>query len=284
MKFLVFTCALLALVSSMNTVAPAQSFAGTWSIGPTDAAGKVELRMEYRSANGNDTWSESEDVPISELHGLSMTDLRSNGRKSFSINEDAGQFSAQGIFSAGQGGGTWTFVPNASFTAELRRRGIGTPTAEQQFQLAMGRFKLTTLDALLRTGFQRPTTSDLVSMVAHGVSAEYVAAMKGLSFDPKTVAALITLRDHGVTPQFLKRLASAGYASLNPAQAQQMVDHGVTGDYVDGLRRLGYRPSVDDLVRLVDHGVTIAFLQRMRSHGYTHLSVDELIRLRDHGF
>ena len=284
MRFLVFTCALIALVSSLTTAAPAQAFAGTWSIAPTDAVGKVQLRMDYRSANGNDTWSESEDVPISELRGLSMADVRSSGRKTFSINQDAGQFIAEGVFSAGQGGGTWTFVPNASFAAELRRRGIGSPTTQQQFQLAMGRFKFTTLDALLRSGFQRPTTGDLVSMVEHGVSEQFVAAMKGLSFDPRTVAALITLRDHGVTPQFLKRLANAGYANLNAAQAQQMVDHGVTGDYVDGLRRLGYRPSVDDLVRLVDHGVTIAFLQRMRSHGYTHLSVDELIRLRDHGF
>jgi hypothetical protein len=284
MKFLVFTCALIALVSSVSAAGRAQAFAGTWSITPSDAAGKVQLRMDYRSANGNDTWSESEDIPISELRGLSMSDVHSNGRKTFSISQDAGQFSAEGVFSGGQGGGTWTFVPAPSFAAELRRRGIGPPTAQQQFELAMGRFKLTTLDALLRNGFQRPTSGDLVSMVEHGVSTDYVAAMKGLSFDPKTVAGLITLRDHGVTPQFLKRLASAGYANLNPAQAQQMVDHGVTGDYVDGLRRLGYHPTVDDLVRLVDHGVTIAFLQRMRSHGYTHLSVEDLIRLRDHGF
>jgi hypothetical protein len=258
LKRVVFSCALLLVLSLMTAVARADSYSGTWSVGPSSKAGQVHLRLQYRrvDANGNEEWDESGDVALSKLQGLNSSDLRSNGeRKNFSVVEDAGTFRAEGTFSGGQGGGPWTFVPSSTFGDELRRRGIAAPSEKEQFQLAMGRFKLSTLDALLRSGFDRPSVSDLVTMCEHGVSDDYVNAMKGLRFSHKSVSELIRLRDHGV---------SLGY--------------------IAGLQRLGYRPSPEDLIRLVDHGVSVSFIESMRIHGYTHLSVDELIRLRDHGF
>ncbi len=191
-------------------------------------------------------------------------------------------------------------------------RGIGAPTEKQQFELAVGRFKLATVDTLLRSGFQRPSVDDLVNMVEHGVSDNYVNAMKGLRIDPKTVGELIRmrdhgvsanyaadmmrrapqlssedlieLRDHGVSSRYMEALTNAGYGNVQPSQAERLMDHGVSREYLAGLRQLGYHPSVEDLVRLADHGVSISFIDRMRTHGYTHLTVDDLIRLRDSGF
>lgn len=287
----------------MSTVARAEQFSGTWSITPADKAGQVHLRIEYRhsDANGDEEWDESRDVPAPQMHG-----------GSFTLSRDAGDFNAQGSFSGGHGGGTWTFVPNRNFASELRKRGVGAPTDKQQFQLAMGAFKLATLDTLLQSGFQRPNVDDLVRLSEHGVSDEYVNAMKGLRFSPKTAAELVRLRDHGVSPayaadmlkrapqltaedlvelrdhgvttEYMQALAQGGYGNVSPSDAERMMDHGVSRNYLAGLHRLGYHPSPDELVRLVDHGVSVAFIERMRSHGYSRLSVDDLIRLRDHGF
>ncbi len=309
-----FICALLLIVSLMRANAHTENFAGTWSISPSDKPGEVRLRMEYRrsEAGDNESWSESNDVPIAQLHGLTFNDIRTGGNKAFIIVQDAGQFRADGSFSGGQGGGTWTFAPSGTFASALAQRGVGTPTDKEQFQLAMGRFKLSTLDTLLRKGFQRPSPGDLVAMVEHGVTGDYVDAMSGLRIEPKTVGELIRLqdrgvdaryaadmlrrapqlsaedlvelRDHGVSSEYMQALADGGYGNVVPSQAERMMDHGVGHDYVRALRRLGYHPNVDDLVRLVDHGVSVSFIERMRSHGYTHLSVDDLIRLRDHGF
>lgn len=258
MKRAVFSCALLLVLSLMSSAARAESFSGTWSITPGDKAGQVDLRVQYHRADafGNEEWDESGEVPISDLHGVTAADLHANGaRKAFTIVQDGGAFRADGTFSAGAGAGTWQFEPSGAFRDELQRRGVGSPSEKQQFQLAMGRFKLATLDALLSSGFERPSVGDLVAMSAHGVNDEYVNAIKGLRFSPKTVSELVRMRDHGVSHS-----------------------------YIVGLQHLGYRPSVDDLVRLVDHGVSVSFIERMRMHGYTRLSVDELIRLRDHGF
>lgn len=246
LRFAASLCALLLVLSLSSGAARADSYSGTWTITPSSTPGQVHLELRYRhvESNGTQEWDESHDVPVPRVR---------NG--SFVISSDAGDFDAQGTFTGMQGGGIWTFAPNPAFAAQLGRRGVDKPSDKQQFELAMVDFRLSTLDALLASGFQRPGVSDLARMAEHGVSSDYVAQLRGVQFSDKTVASLVRMHDHGVTPQFMQ-----------------------------GLQRLGYHPSADELVRLVDHGVSVAFIQRMRSHGYTNLSADDLIRLRDHGF
>ncbi len=315
MKRTAFACATLLVLSLMTANARAESFTGTWSIAPSTKPGEVDLELRYSRTGvfGSEQWDESEDTPISELRGISAADVRASGqRKSFTLAQDAGEFRADGTFNGGTGAGVWRFQPNPSFANELRQRGIGGPSEKQQFQLAMSRFKLSTLDALLHSGFERPSIDDLVAMGAHGVNDDYIAAMKNVRLSPKRISELIRmrdhgvsaryaadmlrrapqltaedlieLRDHGVTSEYMQALSDAGYGNVSAPDAERMMDHGVSRRYLQGLRSLGYHPSVDDLVRLVDHGVSVDFIERMRRHGYTHLSVDDLIRLRDHGF
>lgn len=286
MKRLVLACAALLIASLMPVGARAESFTGTWRISPSAKSGDVQLDLRYarNGSFGSEQWEESDDTPLSDLRGLSAADLGSNNQtKSFAVTDDAGEFRATGTFAGGSGAGTWTFVPSTTFAAELRRRGVVAPSDKQQFQLAMSRFKLATLDSLLSRGYERPSIDDLVAMGQHGVTSDYIGAMQSMR-SVKTVSELIRMRDHGVSPKFVRALAAAGYGNVTSDDAVRLCDHGVSTKYLEGLRSLGYHPSVDDLVRLADHGVSIAFIERMRSHGYTHLSVDDLIRLRDHGF
>lgn len=258
MKVLVAPVCAVLLVLSLQCAARAETYTGTWTIQRNDDSRTVHLRTEYRrsDASGNEEWSESNDVPLSQLSGLSPADLTSGGeRKQFDIVHDAGTLHADGWFAHGNGSGSWTFVPSAAFANALTQRGVNHPGDKEEFQLAMTGFKVSTLDTLLREGFERPSAGDLVSMTEHGVDDAYVQAMKSVPLNPKSVASLVRMRDHGVS-----------------------------SNYIEGLQRLGYRPSADDLVRLMDHGVTIAFIERMRSHGYTRLSANDLIRLRDNGF
>jgi hypothetical protein len=315
MKRIVFVCAALLVFSLSSAPARADNYTGTWSIAPSSKAGDVDLQLRYvRSGSfGSEQWDESEDTPVSQLHGLTTADIQSSGaRKTFTIQEDAGAFRADGTFNGGNGAGTWTFVPSPAFANELRRRGMGSPTDKEQFQLAMARFRLSTLDSLLNSGFERPSIGDLIAMGQHGVDDDYINAMKGVRLSPKRISELIRmrdhgvsakyaaemlrrapqltaedlieLRDHGVSTEYMQALVDGGYGNVSPSQAERLMDHGVSSRYLAGLHRLGFHPTVDELVRLADHGVSIAFIERMRQHGYTHLSVDDLIRLRDHGF
>lgn len=286
MKRAALLCCSLLLFGSAYACASADTFTGTWTAQPQSAT-SVHLRLDYEQSDGrgNESWMESSDVPLSQLRGVSTSDFASSGEhKAFAIVRDAGTMQADGWFGTGHGSGNWTFAPSASFANDLRSRGIAGPTEKQQFELAMGNFKIATLDTLLHDGFERPSVDDLVAMANHGVTDSYVNSVKDIPLHPKTVGGLIRMRDHGVDAAYLQALASAGYTGLSAEDAVRMRDHGVSADYVAGLHRLGYHPRPDELVRLVDHGVSIDFIERMRSHGYTQLSAEDLIRLRDHGF
>ncbi len=280
---LIATCMLL-----LGTLAPAlaDEYTGTWTLEHSSQPGSVQLELRYQrtDANGNHEWDESRPVAWSDLHGITSADLDSNGeQKSFTIGRDPGTFAAQGSLSRGHGAGTWIFAPSASFNEQLRRRGIGSPTSQQQFELAMAGFQLSTLDQLLASGFQRPSIGDLVSMIEHGVSDRYIQEMRGLGLRPNSAQTLIRMRDHGVGSTFAATVMKA----LPGTTVDKLIalrDHGVGTSFIESFAHMGYRVSADDLIRLRDHGVSSSFVERLRSHGYTHLSVDELIRLRDSGF
>jgi hypothetical protein len=274
------------LLLSSFAPALAQEYAGTWALDHSSQPVwlLLELRYQKTTATGNQEWDESRPVAWTDLHGITSADLDSSGaQKSFSIGRDAGTFQAQGSLSHGHGAGTWTFAPNASFNEQLRRRGIGLPSAQQQFELAMSGFQLSTLDQLLASGFERPSIGDLLSMVGHGVSDRYVQEMRGLGLHPNSAQTLIRMRDHGVGSAFATAVMKA-FPGTTVDKLIALRDHGVGTSFIESFAHMGYRVSADDLIRLRDHGVSSSFVERMRSHGYTHLSVDDLIRLRDSGF
>jgi hypothetical protein len=217
-RYFLSACTLLLVLSLMSLAyAHADTYSGTWTMTPTSTPGQVQLELRYRHADAtsNEEWDESRDVPAPQV--------RNN---TFTISTDAGDFHAQGTFDGGQGGGTWTFVPNPNFPSQLRRRGLDAPTEKEQFELAMAGFKIATLDALVAAGFAKPSVGDLVRMIEHGVTADYVSAMKNLPFSSKTVDSLIRLRDHGVTAAFVQRMRSHGYTHLSADDLIRLRDHG----------------------------------------------------------
>ncbi len=284
MKLTIIAIAALLLVP----VAPAlaEDYSGTWTLEHSSDPGSVQLGLRYQktTATGNQEWDESRSVPWSDLRGVTSADLDSNGvHKNFSVVRDAGSFQAEGSFSHGHGAGIWTFAPSSSFNEQLRRRGVGSASFEQQFALAMSGFQFSTLDELLTSGFQRPSAGDLVAMADHGVSDRYIQELRGLGLHPNSAQALIRMRDHGVGGSFAAAVMKA-FPGTTVDELVKLRDHGVGTAYMQTFASLGYRVTAEDLIRLRDHGVTSTFVERLRSHGYTNLTVNDLIRLRDSGF
>lgn len=289
-----------------------QQLGGTCGVrGPVHSS-MVSLWLRYERVDGSEhsSYSTENDVPVTSLRGFSPGDLDGGSVHKFTVSSDAGDVVCSAIGGHGEMGGTFDFVPSARFNDELRKRGMSAASSEDQLRLALSHFKLATLDALLRGGFQRPTTGDLVRLTDHGITDDYISGMQQLRLVPKTVDGLVRMRDHGVTLDYARtmlqnypgssvddlvrardhgvslRYASAmrrdwGNASLN--DLVQLVDHGVSETYMAQLAQMGYRPSASDAVRLADHGVTPAYIERLRKHGYTKLSIEDLIRLRDSG-
>ena len=252
---------------------------GTWEIRPTDTAGIVHLRLvELNSSSGSN-------VPIEQLAGLTSAQLTgAGGPVQFRVRRDAGTFTFEGVVRNGVGAGTFSFAPDASFPAELEKRGFTRPTSREQYQLARHDVGYAFLDELTRQGYAKPQTSDLVRAGQHGVQATYLRDMGALGYRLGSLDPLITLRDHGITPTYVRELADLGYKGLAADEIRQARDHGITPDYVRGMREAGYGSlPMTELIKVRDHGVTPDFVRELGDAGYRKLPLDQILRVRDHG-
>ena len=251
---------------------------GTWQIRPTTTEGSVHLTLvELRSSHGTD-------IQLSQLDGLTSSQLSAGGPVTFRIRRDAGTFTFEGVARSGVAAGTFTFEPNPAFQGELTKRGFASPTAAEQYDLARGDIGVAYLDELTKQGYTKPTTAQLVRAAQHGVNLTYLREMGALGHRLGTLDPLIVLRDHGVTPSFVRGLADEGYKNLGTDELLRTRDHGVTPDYVRAMRDAGYGSlPLDRLVNARDHGISPEYVRQLADAGYRKLSLDEIIRVRDHG-
>jgi beta-lactamase regulating signal transducer with metallopeptidase domain len=258
--------------------ASAPGTSGTWDIQPGNTAGQVQLQLRQgRSSSGRQ-------VPVSSLEGLSPAQMTGTSQVTFSLRRDAGVFHFTGSFRDGAGAGTYTFTPSTTFPAELAARGVGRPTAAEQYELAKHDVGLALVDELRTQAYATPTVADLVTAGHHGVSTTYVRDMGRLGYRVGAVATLVTMRDHGVTPGYVEGLAGAGLPKLEAGALVRARDHGVTPDYVKALAGMGYASlDIDALINARDHGVTADYLTAMSGLGYAKLPLDALVKARDHG-
>src|SRR5437667_3922826 len=231
---------------------------GQWLIEPSERSGIVRLTIRYGERRYSDNWNSQDDVPVSQLVGLSAADMRGSGvTVHFKIVRSAGTLDCEGWFDDGKGSGHFTYQANSDFAAELAKRGINgpPPTAWEQFQMTMADVGLELVDELARQKYERPTAAELVRVRDHGIDGDYIADMKEMGYAPSDPEELVESRDHGVDPSYIRSLKEAGYERL----------------------------SLQELRRARDHGVTRGFIQRVKARGYGNPSLDEVIRLRDRG-
>ncbi len=264
--------------------AAVSGFPVEWSISPAGQPDKVQLRLEYRRGNNNS--SHSRTTPLAEIQGLSAAQLSGAGPASFRLGGEAGTLDCRGTLDRGRGIGTCDFRPDAAFAAELERRGIGRPTPEDLYHMAMQRVGRDLLNELGRHDYERPTVKDLVSASIHGVTAQYVREMADAGHRVGTVDRLVAFRIHGVTPRFIREIADAS-PNLIRLHGDQLVElriHGVSGEFVRGMAEAGYRDlSPRQLVEMRIHGVRPAFVKELADLGYRNLSSRDLVALRIHG-
>ena len=252
---------------------------GTWELRPSTQDGRVELRMTERRDS-----SRGFTIELNRLEGLTPAML-SGGRTdlSFKLKRDAGTFEFDGVFQAGVGAGTYTFVPSSTYPGELARRGYARPTLEQQASLAAADVGLAFVDELNRQGYAKEDINTLVRAGDHGVQYEYLRGMGDAGYRLGKLEPLIRMRDHGVDPEYIKGLADYGLSRLSADELVRARDHGVDPTYVRGLRDLGHRLELEPLIRARDHGVDPEYIRALRSQGYDRLSIEQLITARDHG-
>ena len=253
--------------------------AGAWTLKPSSKPGMVHLEMrEERSSSGTT-------IPLSTFEGLSEAQLTGTGGPvRFTLRRDAGTFTFEGHVRNGIGGGTYSYAANPAFAGELEKRGIGRPTAREQYEMARHDVGLALVDELQSQGYPAATAALLVRAGHHGVRLDFVREMGQLGYKVGSLDALIKMRDHGVTPDYVREMLALGLPKLSADEIVRVRDHGVTPDYVKGLAEAGYtKLSIDELVTTRDHGVTPEYVKRMAALGYAKLPLRDIVKTRNHG-
>lgn len=250
----------------------------SFTIEPSSREGMVQFQLSRRE--GNSHWVHGRTIEVSTLQGLGTAD----GPARFRLVRDAGTIDCDGVMRAGRAIGECTFTADPGFAALLAERGIGAPTRDQAFSMAMSDVGRAYLDELARQRYETPTAADLARAGDHGVRLDYLVAMGGHGYRVGRLASLIRMRDHGVTPDYVAELARLGVRDVPADDIVRLRDHGVRAEFVAELRALGYRDlPIEQLIRLRDHGVTAAFVRGLADQGLRGLSPEELTQMRSHG-
>jgi hypothetical protein len=316
------TCVCIAapelLVGSVAPAAAQQMESISWSIDPTGggSAGRIQLTIQSRwGGNSESSWSN--DRPISELSGLSPAQLAGpSGPVRFALVREAGRFDCAGHAGNYGGSGACSFAPDAGFASFLQARGIGAPSRQQAFSLAMSGVGRDLVDALDKGGFQRPNVDQLTAMGIHGATADYVQVLSGLGYR-LSADDVVAFKIHGVEPDYVRQLATIGpqLQRIQPGDLVSLKIHGVSAEFVREIAAIqpefrnvtadelvamaihGVRPDLarsfvrlegrrldsDDLVSMAIHGVTSSYIEQLAALGYRNLSADNLVSMAIHG-
>jgi hypothetical protein len=260
------------------------SFTGQWLVEFRTGEDKVQFSLLYESRSGHDTNNTGFHIAPDQLRGLTRDQAMSGGTHvQFQLKRDAGTFNCEGWFKDGNGSGHFVFAPDANFAAELKRQGYGSPSAEQQFYMALSDVSLAFIEELKAQGYERPTLEQLVNSGNHGVRLEYVQGLKSLGYNLRRIEDLIEMKDHGVNLNFIRDMTALGYERIPAEGLVRLKDHDVSPNLVRALKTAGYAQlSLDQLVEIKDHDVSTKFIGELESLGYTRLPIEQLVKMKDH--
>jgi hypothetical protein len=275
--------AALAVGSLSVPVAAQSATSGTWSLEADLGADQVGLNLRRHWLGS--TSETGTDVALSQLKGLTHGDLTAPGHAArFELRRDAGTFSFTGRVGDGRGEGSFSFVPDSSYAAELERRGIGRASSADQFKLAVSDIGYQYLDTLRAEKYPQPGIRQLVRMGDHGVDLEFLHGLAAAGYHLGSLDELVRFSDHGVDPDYVAGMQTAGYRGISALELVRLHDHGVDPEYLDGLAKAGFAGADLEAVREAhDHGVSVAYVREFRELGYRDASLRDLARLRDHG-
>ena len=252
-----------------------------FSLEPARPAGQVQLSMRNVGNGRNSNWSSP--IAVAELRGLDPARLRAGGSAplAFAIVREAGRFDCSGRGGRGSADGDCGFAPDPAFAEFLAARGIGRPTRDQAYALAMGNVGRAHVEALAANGYPMPTVDQLVAMGIHGASPGFIRELAAAGYRLRSADDLVAFRIHGVSPELIRTYSQLGYGRLDRDDVVAMAIHGVTPRFVEELAQLGYRGvAADELVQMRIHGVTPDYIRSVAGGSAGRIPVAELVRMR----
>ena len=250
-----------------------------WKLTRDSSSSKVRFSLISRNDDGNDQMN-TEGLPLSSLSGFSLSMLDRDGPVKFEYLRDSGRIICEGTVARGHASGPFTVALNPEFVSALQKMGYSAPHDDEAFSLVISDVTLSYAQSVRDTGLTS-SISDLVELQNHGVSAEYVRAVRKEGFIDLSASNITNLRDHGVKPDYLKAMKSAG-PNLSIEEIDSLFDHGVKPDYYASIKASVPQLTIEQINSLCDHGVRPDYYSSIKATA-PQLSIEEIDSLYDHG-
>ncbi len=253
---------------------PAGVRSGSWTLERQDDGDlQLSLKMRWKGGSSHSSFP----VEAGQLTGLATgSDVR------FALRRDAGSFQMQGRFDGKDGGGTFSFEPDAGYAREMAALGWPVPGG-RALELALHDVSLGFARELKALGYGAEPLDRLIEFAIHDVSAAYIRALAEAGLRDVPAERLIEMSIHDVQPELVKQLAAAGYTALPPERLVELQIHDVSPEYVRALGEAGHTGiPLDRLVEMRIHDVTPEYVRALAETGHADIPVERLVELRIH--
>ncbi|GJL94231.1 MAG: hypothetical protein DHS20C05_06360 [Hyphococcus sp.] len=256
----------------------AASVEGTWALVKGDKPDEVHVTFN-RSSSRHNTWHIGRDFKTAEFSGL---DLSKSGRQDvrFTLKRDAGDITGEGVVLNGSGSGVFSYTPNNSYFAELKRIGFDGVEEKQQWSFALTDVSLAFARGMAERNVPGLDADRLLGFRSVGGDLAFVDDLRAADIRIDSADTLIAFRVHDVTAAFVMNIRRAGFSPTND-QLVAMAVHEVTPEYIAEMKAAGFTGDISNLVAYRVHDVTPAFAKEIRDMGFS-VSADKLVALRVH--
>ncbi|MEO1260610.1 MAG: M56 family metallopeptidase [Bacteroidota bacterium] len=269
--------------------------------------------MVFRTSTGygKQFWSSSSDC----ISKNEFSNLPTNGKGEFTMENDAGVVTFVGSFSGGEGEGSYTFEENGTYREFLSQQGINNLEEETMFFACINKvdraylaevkkmgFEVgkeefnalahfgTSLDEvknydkkLKGIGYQEFTLIDIAHLDVHNVSIDYINEMHQLGFKDLTIKKMVQAAIHNVTPEYFRELKAAGLEDVKYDDLISFAIHHVEPAYVKEMQNLSARKLTnEEIVQASIHHVTPEYFEELKAAGMDDMSFEKLIQFSIH--
>jgi hypothetical protein len=247
---------------------------GGWSL--ATVASQLRLEISWSNADGTSHDNSSVTVDPAAL-GIGPALASSGQHIRFTLHREAGDFTMEGWVGNQQGGGTYTFEPNAAFFDALRARGFTISQPQDEVAAAELDVTLEFVDDVRRAGVN-PEFHDLLAFRALGVDGAYIRDMAAVGFAHLEPHQLIEMRALHIDRAYVEAMRAQGVADLDAHSVVELKALHIDGGYLQELAANGYpHLTARDYVQLKALRIDGDYVKKLASHGYTHLTVQQLI-------
>lgn len=290
----VFGLSLIVLVIGSYVIAAQTVQTGTWKASSrtgkdgTEKAGKIQLNFSRDTAKHRNS-SNGSSFDLSDLQGLTQSQIAGDSAVKFSIAREAGTIECEGAFAAGKGSGTYRFTPNQNFIAAMKSRGFdfeklsskgSAETDDKLFAAAMINVTTPLADDLLSANFGRLDVDDLFKAAIFKVDSKYMREMKDSGFPNLGLDELVKARIFKIDAEFLRELNAAGFGSEPFESVVKMRIFKITPEFITGVRSEGFQNiGIEDLVKMKIFNINSEFIRQARAEGVP-MEVEKLVQKR----